>query len=128
VLTADVRFEGWTATDWTRFLNLWKPRATPEQEAHRPRGGIIAIHDGARVRKLLHTMTGRVEPSHAHWPMPLAELAEEHHASWALVAHFGALEEVMEEDGDAASDLRGERQALRFPLFVRRALIRLGVS
>ena len=102
MLTADVRFEGWTATDWTRFLNLWKPRATPEHEQNRPRGGIIAIHDGARVRKLLHTMTGRAEPTHARWPMPLAELAEEHHASWALVAHFGALEEVMERFGARA--------------------------
>ena len=26
MLTADVRFEGFTATDWTRFLSMFKPQ------------------------------------------------------------------------------------------------------
>jgi hypothetical protein len=33
------------------------------------------------------------------WPLPLAELAERHHASWALSAKTGALEEIMERFG-----------------------------
>ncbi len=98
VLTPDVRFEGWTTETWTRFLHLWKPRATPDREATRPRGGVIAIHEGGRLRKLLHTGTGRLDPREA-WPMPLAELAEKHHASWALAAESGALEEMMERFG-----------------------------
>jgi hypothetical protein len=102
VLTADVRFEGWTTTDWTRFLHLWKPRATPEREPTRPRGGVLVIHDGARVRKLLHTRTGRVEPPRARWPIALDERAEAHQASWALAAHAGALDEVMERFGARA--------------------------
>lgn len=98
VLTDDVRFEGWTTETWTRFLHLWKPRATPDREATRPRGGVIAIHEDGRLRKLLHTRTGRLDPR-GPWPVPLSELADVHHASWALAAHAGALEDVMERFG-----------------------------
>jgi hypothetical protein len=83
VLTPDTRFEGWTADDWTRFLHLWKPRATGDREATRPRGGIIVVHDGRRVQKLLHTGSGRIEPPRARWPIPLSELAQVHGASWS---------------------------------------------
>ncbi len=102
MLTADVRFEGWTTDDWTRFLHLWKPRATAEREPTRPRGGVFAIHEGGRVRKLLHTRRGRLDVPRARWPIPLPELAETHGASWALAAHSGALEEVMERFGARA--------------------------
>ncbi len=98
MLTPDVRFEGWTTESWTRFLDLWKPRATPDREPTRPRGGVIAVHEDGRLRKLLHTKTGRLDPR-GPWPVPLAELAEAHHASWALSAHAGALEEIMERLG-----------------------------
>jgi hypothetical protein len=98
VLTADVRFEGWTTDSWTRFLDLWKPRASPDREPTRPRGGVIAIHEDGRLRKLLHTKNGRLDPR-GPWPMPLSELADAHHASWALAAHTGALEEIMERFG-----------------------------
>lgn len=102
VLTPDVRFEGWTTQDWRRFLHLWKPRASPELEPSRPRGGIFAIHDGKTFRKVLHTIKGRVDPpiTVLHEPrMSLAALADAHHASWGLCAHLGALDEVMERFG-----------------------------
>lgn len=98
MLTPDVRFEGWTTETWMRFLHLWKPRATPDREATRPRGGVIAVHEGGRLRKLLHTRTGRLDPR-GPWPILLSELAETHHASWALAAESGALEEIMERFG-----------------------------
>lgn len=98
VLTPDVRFEGWTTETWTRFVHLWKPRATPDLEPTRARGGVIAIVEGGRLRKLLHTRTGRLPPR-GDWPVPLAELAERHRASWALAAESGALEELMERFG-----------------------------
>lgn len=98
MLTADVRFEGWTTETWTRFLHLWEPRATPDREETRPRGGVIAIHEDGKLRKLLHTHHGRLDPARP-WPVPLAELAEAHHASWALSAKSGALEDVMERFG-----------------------------
>lgn len=99
MLTPDVRFEGWTTESWTRFLHLWKPRATPEREPTRPRGGVIAIHDDGRLQKLLHTHRGRLDPR-GPWPIPLHELAEAHHASWVLSARSGALEEIMERFGE----------------------------
>ena len=98
MLTPDVRFEGWTTETWTRFLDLWKPRATPDRESTRPRGGVIAVHEDGKLRKLVHTHHGRLDPS-GTWPMPLSELAELHHASWALSARAGALEDVMERLG-----------------------------
>jgi hypothetical protein len=102
VLTPDVRFEGWTTDDWMRFLHLWKPRASAEHEPTRPRGGVIAIHDGRRVRKLLHTVTGRIDAPRLAWPIPLSELALTHGASWSLSAHVGALDEIMERFGARA--------------------------
>ena len=114
MLTKDVRFEGWTTDDWTRLLALWKPRSPTtslDREASRPRGGLIVIHDGGRIRKLLHTGKGRIVPTAAQVVLaatpgvatsPLAALAKEHHASWALSAHFGALDEVMERFGARA--------------------------
>ena len=85
MLTADVRFEGWTTETWTRFLDLWKPRATPDREATRPRGGVIAIHEDGKLRKLVHTRTGRLDPRGA-WPVPLSELAPNAPDSHTVVA------------------------------------------
>lgn len=98
MLTPDVRFEGWTTETWTRFLHLWKPRATPDREPTRPRGGVIVIHGDGKLQKLLHTHHGRLDPR-CTWPVSLEELAETHHASWVLSAKAGALEELMERFG-----------------------------
>jgi len=115
VLTADVRFEGWTTEDWLRFLRLWQPRAAPEKEPTRPRGGVIVVHEDGEVLKLLHTRLGRLEPAagapppsqagaraialSAGHPSALGPLAHAHHASWALSMRLGALDEVMERLG-----------------------------
>jgi hypothetical protein len=88
------------------LLHLWKPRAAPEREPTRPRGGIIAIHDGRRVRKMLHTGKGRVDIPRERCPMALPEMARDHNASWAMAAHAGALDEVMERFG--ARSRRGQ--------------------
>jgi hypothetical protein len=129
VLTADVRFEGWTTEDWVRFVQLWQPRATPEREPKRPRGGIIAVHEQGRILKLLHTKRGRLDPmgaGPASSSVPalalesgeasaLARLAGNHQAAWALGMRLGALDEVMERFG--ARSRRGEdltEQSLKF--------------
>jgi hypothetical protein len=101
MLTADVRFEGWTTDDWKRFLHLWKPRAAASQEATRARGGVIVIHAAGRLRKLLHTSRGRLDIG-AAWPVSIGVLAKANHASWALSAHAGALDELMERLGARA--------------------------
>jgi hypothetical protein len=115
LLTPDVRFEGWTTDDWFRFLALWQPRATPDREATRPRGGLVVVHENGHVLKLLHTQTGRLDAygaapaegeaeSHAlalraGQPSALGQLARIHHASWAMSMRLGALDEVMERFG-----------------------------
>jgi len=104
VLTADVCFEGWTTEDWSRLIRLWKPRAADiDDEPNRPRGGVIVIHDGKRVRKILSTKSGRIMPPPPGQTLPTLEtLANDNHASWGLGAHFGALDEVMERFGARA--------------------------
>jgi hypothetical protein len=115
LLTNDVRFEGWTTEDWIRFLRLWQPRATPDREATRPRGGVIVVHEDGEILKLLHTQKGRLDPTAGLLPpgeadaralalraghaSALGPLAEAHHASWALSLRLGALDEVMERLG-----------------------------
>jgi hypothetical protein len=101
VLTSDVRFEGWTAEDWERFLALWKPAPAPDVGVAEPHGGLFAIHDGSQIKKLLHSTKGRIPPT-TDWPVPLEELARTHGASWVLAAHLGALDEVMERFGARA--------------------------
>jgi hypothetical protein len=115
VLTADVRFEGWTTEDWLRFVRLWQPRATPDLEPIRPRGGVLVVHEDGEVLKILHTRRGRIDPAAAApssgpadsralalrpgHPAVLGQLARTHHASWALGMQLGALDEVMERLG-----------------------------
>jgi len=104
VLTADARFEGWTADDWQRFLALWAPHPpahVPTAGVGTPRGGLFVVHDGVHVRKLLHTQKGRL-PLTVPWPTPLPTLAESHHASWVIAGKLGALDEVMERFGARA--------------------------
>jgi hypothetical protein len=115
VLTADVRFEGWTTEDWIRFLRLWKPRPNTNGAPTGAHGGIIVVHEDGRVLKLLHTLQGRLDPAtalpsvsetqaqalapYAGQPQALLQLARTHNASWALAMRFGALDEVMERFG-----------------------------
>jgi hypothetical protein len=132
LLTADVRFEGFTTEDWVRFLNLWKPRAAPDLEPTRPRGGVVVIHEDGEILKLLHTHRGRLDPAsvalppelastralalRAGEPSALAQLAAAHHASWALGARLGALDEIMERLG--ASVGRGDDLTVQALLMV----------
>jgi hypothetical protein len=127
VLTPDVRFEGFTAEDWQRFLHLFQPRQPEGRPLSRPRpvarGGLFVIHDGQRLRKVLHTVKGRASAS-GPWPVPLAELAEAHHADWVVAAHTGGLDECMERFG--ARVRRGDdflSQALTLVGIVRELLI-----
>lgn len=101
MLARDVVFEGFSASDWTRLLGAFEPtrrRTAPDA----PRGGVIALHDGERLHKLLHTRAGRLDAAAQPWPAPLAELAERHRASWAAALRLGGLEELLERWGERA--------------------------
>ncbi|MDP9150571.1 MAG: hypothetical protein M3O36_11610 [Myxococcota bacterium] len=115
MLTPDVRFEGWTTEDWTRFVRLWQPRVG---SADGPRGGVIAVYDESQILKLLHTRRGRLDPREGlqatdesdgralalrtGHPSGLGRLARAQRASWALSLRLGALDEVMERFGARA--------------------------
>jgi len=98
VLSAHVRFEGFTATDWIRVLSLFRPRRTSgeQRDPNRPRGGVIAIHEEGRLRKLLHTEVGRLGIEGLSWPMSAEEIARKHEASFCIVFESGTLERIME--------------------------------
>jgi hypothetical protein len=106
VFAADVRFEGFTATDWQRVLGLFRPRraGAEERDPDRPRGGVVAVHGDGRLRKLVHTQVGRLRLDDAlpDWPITPQELAARHRASWAVVLEMGALESIMERFGARA--------------------------
>jgi len=106
VLSADVRFEGFTATDWTRFLSLFRPRrpASELREPTRPRGGVVALHTGGKLRKLIHTEVGRLRLDDAQraFPCSAATLARAHHASWCAILELGTLEAIMDRFGERA--------------------------
>lgn len=103
MLTRDVRFEGWDAASWLRLLSLFERPAPDAPIAPSDRaGGVLAVHDGGRLRKLLHTGVGRLDPIAQPWPVSLEALAEAHGAAWAAAFHMGALDEVMERFGARA--------------------------
>lgn len=100
MLSADVRFEGFTATDWTRVLSLFRPRraASEQRDPDRPRGGVMAVHAGGSLRKLVHTEVGRLRLDEAQrlFPCSAEALARAHHASWGLILEAGTLEAIMD--------------------------------
>jgi len=97
VFTPDVRFEGFSPTDWSRLLSLF--RVAPPDPAEAARGGLIVVHDGGRVRKALHTRDGRIDPQTIRWPGDLGEVATEQRARFLWAMHSGSLEELMERFG-----------------------------
>lgn len=120
MLAADVRFEGFTQSDWARVLSLFRPRVSrgSERDPNRPQGGVIAVVKEGRLRKLLHTQAGRLglEDLAADWPLAPEELARRHDASWALVLEAGVLESIME--GFGARVRRGDDLTAQTLLFV----------
>ena len=106
VLAPDVRFEGFTATDWTRVLSLFQPRRASgaERDPERPRGLVVAVHSRGKLWKLVHTQVGRLRLDDAQrdWPLSPEDLARRNHASWAISIEAGALESVAERFGARA--------------------------
>lgn len=106
MLSADVRFEGFTATDWVRVLSLFQPRRAEgeHRDPDRPRGLVVAVHARGRLRKLVHTEVGRLplEEAQRDWPLSAEELARRYSASWAMSLEAGTLGRIMERFGARA--------------------------
>ncbi len=101
MLTPDVRFEGWSPVDWSRMLSALRGPLPAS-----PRHGLVLVHDGARIRKALHTADGRLDPHAIGWPRPLEELAREQGVAFVWALRHGAVDELMERFG--ARVRRGE--------------------
>jgi hypothetical protein len=103
VLSRDVQFEGFTYDDWQRFLELFRPLRPggSPRDPHRPRGLIVALHAGGKLRKLLHSRVGRLRMDDLadDWPVSAEEIARRHDASWGMSIEVGALDAVMIELG-----------------------------
>ena len=101
MLTRDVRFEGFTAEDWTRLMRLMQPGPQMSSDSPSPKsGGVIAVTSGKKLRKLISTRNRRLDPQVETWPDSLENLAERHGAGWAISIHTGALEEMTDRFGD----------------------------
>jgi len=100
MFSPDVRLEGFTHDDWQRLLTLFRPVRPPElsQDPGRPQGLVLALHDGTRLHKLLHSQVGRLrlDDLAGDWPITAEQLAGRHDASWAISLERGALEDIME--------------------------------
>jgi len=94
----DVRVEGFTSTDWIRLLHVFHASDAPNAASNRSErsGGLLVVHNGHRLRKLLHTHIGRVGFADQPWPVSLADLAQQHKASWVVSLREGALELFMD--------------------------------
>lgn len=123
MITQDVSFEGFTATDWQRLADVFRAPGQGHGDALKEpssgRGGVVAVTTGNRLRKLLHTKRGRLDLAHAQWPMKLPELAGRYDSSWSVELSAGALEELVERFSER---VRPQQTYLEQALELARAL------
>ncbi len=84
--------------------------AAPGHERDKkPAGGLLVVTTGDRLRKLVSTVSGRLDTAAVPWPEELPALVARHNARWAVQIESGALEELMERFADR---LRREHDGL----------------
>jgi hypothetical protein len=93
MLARDVTVEDFDSGDWIRVGQILRGPPGPEgaRASARPSGGLVLIADGTHVRKVIHTIHGRIDPGEIVPGAPLGELAQSHGASWVARIHPGAL-------------------------------------
>jgi len=90
MLARDVTVEDFDSGDWIRVGQILRGPKGALAPA-KPPGGLVLIADGAHVRKVFHTVEGRLDPAGMNPGAPLGDLARTHGASWAGRIHPGAL-------------------------------------
>jgi hypothetical protein len=124
VITRDVSFEGFTATDWQRLADVFRaPNSATFSGARSTEptasGGVVAVTTGNRLRKLVHTKRGRLAIDSVEWPQKLPALAGRYGSSWAIELSAGALEDLVERFSER---LRPRQDYLEQALELGRAL------
>ena len=78
--------------------------ASEQRDPGRPRGGVVAVHAGDRLLKLVHTEVGRLRRDDAQraFPCSAEALARANHASWSAVIEAGTLESIMDRFAERA--------------------------
>ncbi len=94
MISPDVRVAGFDARQWQTLWQVFSAQNLATERAER--GGVVAVTSGHRLRKLVSTERGRIDPTTQSWPEPLEELARRQHARWAAELSFGALDELAE--------------------------------
>ena len=117
MITRDVSFEGFTATDWQRLADVFRGGGRGAEAAGK--GGVVAVTTGNRLRKLVHTKRGRLDLKSAEWPQKLPALAGRYDSNWAVELSTGALEDLVERFSER---LRPRQDFLEQGLELGRAL------
>ena len=122
VITRDVSFEGFTATDWQRLADVFRApgrlgRAQQRSGAARRGGG---GHDRQPAPQVgAHQARPAWTCKSAEWPQKLPTLAGRYDASWAVELSAGALEDLVERFSER---LRPRQDYLEQALELGRAL------
>jgi hypothetical protein len=107
VFTRDVSLEGFTHEQWARLGDVFRPLDRPDHTAARdadgPKGGVVAVTTGSKLRKVVSTRLGRIEVDEQPWPESLESLAARHAAGWAAELSTGALDELMDRFAERLS-------------------------
>jgi hypothetical protein len=107
VFTRDVSLEGFTHEQWARLGDVFRPLDRPDHtgahDAEAPSGGVVAVTTGTRLRKVVSTRRGRIDPREQPWPESLESLAARHGARWAAEVATGALDELMDRFAERLS-------------------------
>lgn len=99
MLSPDVRVRGFNAEEWLRLAHALRPARVAESHTG-PSGGVIALTQAGRLRKLVSTRNGRLDLLQEPWPSSLAELAARHRARWAVELTTGSLERLADRFGE----------------------------
>lgn len=93
MFSADVQVLDFTAQDWLRLPQLFRPPLPASSRTALAPGGIFAVRDGDRIVKVTSTRHGRLPPPEAG-NVTARALGEQHGASFAIVLSTAALEQL----------------------------------
>jgi hypothetical protein len=92
MFTPDCQVFDFTAQDWLRLPDLFRPPTPVAAPSAHAGGGILAVREGARILKVTSTLRGRLPPPSSGHATAEA-LAAEHDGTFALVLSKLALEQ-----------------------------------